>query len=90
LQLPPLHSRGLTEREAQVATYAAHGESGRPIGYRIGWSESTISRALDSAMHKLADKTQAQLVEKMRGLPLGSREGAEMSAERPGSDEDTS
>ncbi|MBW2403346.1 MAG: helix-turn-helix transcriptional regulator [Deltaproteobacteria bacterium] len=61
--------RGLTEREAQVATYAAHGESGKLIGYRLGLSNASISRALDSAMHKLAVKTQAQLVEKMRGLP---------------------
>lgn len=61
--------RNLTGREIQVVTYAALGESGKLIGYRIGMSESTVSRALDSAMHKLRVKTQAQLVEKMRGLP---------------------
>ena len=61
--------RGLTEREGQVVTYAALGESLKMISYRIGVSESTISRALDSAMHKLGVQTQAQLVEKMRGLP---------------------
>ena len=61
--------RNLTEREIQVVSYAALGESGKLIGYRIGMSESTVSRALDSAMHKLRVKTQAQLVEKMRGLP---------------------
>ena len=61
--------RGLTEREAQVVTYAALGESQKMLSYRIGMSNSTVSRALDSAMHKLGVKTQAQLVEKMRGLP---------------------
>jgi DNA-binding CsgD family transcriptional regulator len=60
--------RGLTEREAQVVAFAALGETGKLISYRIGMSESTISRELDSAMHKLGVKTQAQLVEKMRGL----------------------
>lgn len=68
--------RGLTEREAHVATYAAHGETGKLIGYRLGFSKSTVSRALDSAMHKLAVKTQAQLVEKMRGLPDADALGA--------------
>jgi DNA-binding CsgD family transcriptional regulator len=60
--------RGLTGREAQVVTYAALGESQKMISYRIGVSDSTISRALDSAMKKLRVKTQAQLVERMRGL----------------------
>ena len=60
--------RGLTEREAQVVTYAALGESRKMISYRIGMSASTISRALSSAMQKLKVKTQAQLVERMRGL----------------------
>jgi DNA-binding CsgD family transcriptional regulator len=31
-------------------------------------SESTVFRALDSAMHKVRAKAQAQLVEKMREL----------------------
>jgi DNA-binding CsgD family transcriptional regulator len=61
--------RGLTEREAQVATYAALGESGKIIGYRLGLSTSSVSTLLKSAMRKLSVKTQAQLVEKMRGLP---------------------
>ena len=76
--------RGLTQREALVATYAASGESRKLISYRTGLSESTVSRALDSAMHKLAVKTQAQLVEKMRGLPdvaeLSDRDRDEESA----------
>jgi len=60
--------RGLTEREHQVATYAALGESGKLIGYRLGVSKATVSGALDGAMHKLGVKTQPQLAEKMRGF----------------------
>lgn len=60
--------RGLTERELQVATYAALGESGKRISYRLGVSKATVSNALDAAMRKLAVKTQPQLVEKMRGF----------------------
>lgn len=62
--------RGLNERETQVVTFATLGETNKMISYRLGVSESTVSRALDSAMHKLHAKTPAQLVEKMRGLPL--------------------
>jgi DNA-binding CsgD family transcriptional regulator len=60
--------RGLNEREHQVATYAALGESSKLICYRLGLSASRTSTALRSAMHKLGAKSQAQLVEKMRGL----------------------
>jgi DNA-binding CsgD family transcriptional regulator len=60
--------RGLTEREHQVATYAALGESGKLIGYRLGVSKATVSNALDGAMHKLGVKTQPQLAGKMRGF----------------------
>lgn len=62
--------RGLTEREAQVVAFASLGETGKLISYRLGVSESGVSRALSSAMHKLGVKTQAELVEKLRGLPL--------------------
>jgi DNA-binding CsgD family transcriptional regulator len=61
--------RGLTERELQVATYAARGESGKIIGYRFGISPQRVSTLLSSTMRKLSVKTQAQLVERMRGLP---------------------
>jgi len=60
--------RGLTERELQVAMYAALGESGKLISYRLGVSKGTVSNALDGAMRKLDVKTQPQLVEKMRGF----------------------
>lgn len=61
--------RGLTEREHQVATYAALGESNKLLSYRFGISRPRVSKLLNSAMHKLGVKTQAQLIEKMRGLP---------------------
>lgn len=61
--------RGLSQREALLATYAALGESRKLISYRTGLHESTVSRTLDSAMRKLGASTQAQLVEKMRGFP---------------------
>jgi DNA-binding CsgD family transcriptional regulator len=60
--------RGLTEREAQVATYAAAGDSNKLIGYRLGLSSSYVSKLLHSAMKKLGVKTQAQLIEKLRGF----------------------
>lgn len=60
--------RGLTEREAQVATYASLGEPSKIIGYRLGLSPTYVSRLLGNAMRKLGVKTQAQLVEKMRGV----------------------
>jgi DNA-binding CsgD family transcriptional regulator len=61
--------RGLTEREHQVVTYAARGESSKLVGYRLGISPPRISTLLHDGMRKLGVKTQAQLVEKLRGLP---------------------
>lgn len=66
--------RGLTEREHQVATYAARGESSKLISYRFGVSRARVSTLLRDAMRKLGVKTPAQLVEKMRGLPVQSLE----------------
>lgn len=63
-----LDPRGLTEREAQVATYSAAGDSNKIIGYRLGLSSSYVSRLLGSAMRKLGVKTPAQLVEKLGGV----------------------
>ena len=62
--------RGLTEREALLATYAVQGESNKMIAYRFGVSAARVSGLLRSARHKLGCKTHAQLVEKMRGLPM--------------------
>lgn len=61
--------RGLSEREQQVATYAAYGESNKMIAYRFGISSGRVSKHRSSAMRKLGVKTQAQLIERMRGLP---------------------
>jgi DNA-binding CsgD family transcriptional regulator len=69
--------RGLTEREHQVATYAARGESSKLIAYRFGVSRARVSTLLRDAMRKLGVKTQAQLVDKMRGLPTTPSEGLE-------------
>ncbi|MGB5811136.1 MAG: helix-turn-helix transcriptional regulator [Polyangiales bacterium] len=72
--------RGLTERELQVATYAALGEQSNHIGYRLGVSTSAVSRSLQNAMRKLGAKSQAQLVEKMRGIPRAPIEGRKAGA----------
>jgi DNA-binding CsgD family transcriptional regulator len=66
--------RGLSEREAQVATYAALGESSKIIGYRFGISPQRVSTLRSAVMRKLGVRTQAQLVEKMRGLPISYEE----------------
>ena len=72
--------RGLNKREAQVATYAATGDSSKLIGYRLGLSQSYVSRLLNDAMRKLGVKTQAQLVAKLRTLspsPSAARSSTE-------------
>lgn len=58
--------RGLTEREHQVATFAALGESHKIIAYRLGIASSRVCTLLHSAMRKLGVRTQAQLVMRMR------------------------
>jgi DNA-binding CsgD family transcriptional regulator len=60
--------RGLTEREAQVVTYASLGESNKLISYRLGINQPKVSSTLRSAMRKLGVQTCAQLVERMRGF----------------------
>ncbi len=62
--------RGLTERENQVCTYAALGETNKLISYRLGISQSKVSTTLRSAMRKLGVQTRAQLVEKLRAFPM--------------------
>ncbi|MEM7437727.1 MAG: LuxR C-terminal-related transcriptional regulator [Myxococcota bacterium] len=58
--------RALTERERQVATYAGLGESNKLIAYRLGLSESRVSKALQNAMQKLKTRNRAQLVARMQ------------------------
>lgn len=64
--------RGLTEREHQVAAYAALGDRHKMIAYRLGIDRSTVTKSLRSAMRKLGVKTQGQLIEKLRGLASGA------------------
>jgi DNA-binding CsgD family transcriptional regulator len=60
--------RGLSERERQVATYAALGESNKLVSYRLGISQPKVSTTLKSAMHKLGVQSRPQLVEKLRAF----------------------
>lgn len=53
----------LNERERQVVSYAASGESNKAIGYRLGLATSTIATHLGSLYRKLGVKNRAQLVE---------------------------
>lgn len=68
--------RGLTERELQVATFSARGESAKLVGYRLGVSRQRVSQLLRSAMRKLCVKTQAQLVLKLRIFQPRSNDAA--------------
>ena len=58
----------LTTREAQVATHAAAGESGKIIGRNLGISTSRVSRLLHDAKRKLRVSTQAELVNMVRSF----------------------
>lgn len=69
--------RGLTEREHQVATYVALGESYKIIGYRLGISSSRVCLLARSSMRKLGAKTPAQLVVKMRGAQAHHHDAVE-------------
>ena len=60
--------RGLSERERQVATYAALGESNKLVSYRLGISQPKVSTTLKSVMHKLGVQTRPQLVERLRAF----------------------
>jgi DNA-binding CsgD family transcriptional regulator len=57
--------RGLTDRESQVATFAALGDSGTLIAYRIGISRARVSVLLKRAMRKLGLSTRKELTEKL-------------------------
>jgi DNA-binding CsgD family transcriptional regulator len=68
--------RGLTERERQVATLAARGETSKSITYSLGISRQRVSMLLHSAMYKLGVKTQPELVMKMRGFHPSAADAA--------------
>ena len=61
-------SRGLTDRERQVALRAACGESSKLTGYRLGISPSRVSALLKAAMRKLGVRSKVQLVVMVRLL----------------------
>jgi len=61
-------SRGLTDRERQVALRAARGESSKLTGYRLGISPSRVSALLKAAMRKLGVSSKVQLVVMVRLL----------------------
>ena len=63
-----VNPRGLTEREAQVATYAAFGHSNKFIAYELGISRPRVTFLLNSSMRKLGARTQAHLVRKLHDL----------------------
>lgn len=65
--------RGLMKRESQVGAYAAIGEHHKLIAYRLGISRSRVTTHLRSAMRKLGVNTDAQLFERVRGAPRGTR-----------------
>jgi DNA-binding NarL/FixJ family response regulator len=53
--------RELTERERQVAAYAALGHSNKHIAYTLGLAPSTVSTHLAAAMQRLGARTRADL-----------------------------
>ena len=60
----------LTEREREVASRAALGESNKLIAYRLGMAQNRVSAVLRSALRKLGFRNKAQLVYCVRGLGL--------------------
>jgi DNA-binding CsgD family transcriptional regulator len=54
--------RALTEREKQIASYAALGHSNKLIAYALGISESSVGWYLSQVRRKLGAKSRADLV----------------------------
>jgi DNA-binding CsgD family transcriptional regulator len=63
----PAHRR-LTERELQVALYAALGHPNKLIAYELGVGPSAISMHLHAAQKKLGLRTRAALMDIVRSL----------------------
>jgi DNA-binding CsgD family transcriptional regulator len=55
------YPRALSERERQVATYAARGHSNKYIAYVLGLSRSTVSTHLNSALKRLGVRHAGEL-----------------------------
>ena len=66
--------RGLSEREHQVASFAALGEGNKLIGYRLGISQPTVSEHLHNAMSKLGVSTTLELHLKLKS-PVPDTDG---------------
>jgi DNA-binding CsgD family transcriptional regulator len=63
----PLHRR-LSQRERQIAAYAALGHSNKLIAYELGLNLSTIATHLATAMTKLGLRHRSDLIVLMRQL----------------------
>jgi len=61
----------LNPREAQIAALVALGRSSKLIAYELGLSESTVSRDLSSAMHKLGITSRAALAKQLAATMFG-------------------
>jgi DNA-binding NarL/FixJ family response regulator len=59
--------RGLSEREAQVAAYAALGHTTKYVGYELGLGATTVSFHLKNAIKKLGLRDRAELVRSFSG-----------------------
>lgn len=53
--------RGLSQRERQVAAYAARGHSNKFIAYALGLAPSTVSSHLSAAMRRLGARDRGEL-----------------------------
>jgi DNA-binding CsgD family transcriptional regulator len=58
--VPALREHGITDREATVASYMAHGMSNAAIGQALGISARTVQTHLRSAFPKLAAQTRSE------------------------------
>ncbi len=61
---------GLTDRERQVASYAALGYSNKHIAYALGLAQSTVSNHLRTAMRRLGVQTLTALREIVYANPI--------------------
>ena len=72
---PPVHdTRTLTKREAQIATYAAQGQSNKLIAYELGLKISTVATHLQNALRKLRVRSRTELVWIYEALGGGLRQ----------------
>jgi DNA-binding CsgD family transcriptional regulator len=63
------YPRVLSERERQIAAYAARGWSNKYIAYTLGLAPSTVSSHLNTALRRLGARNSAELALLMSSLP---------------------